>query len=252
MNATELPYSPYFNPRIASGGETGFDPLTPAMPSDDFRLILFTVGMSALAVIVSLPLGLALGWMLARKQWPGKALVETLAMLPLVLPPVVTGLLLLRFFGRRGPLGPWLEQVGLEVIFTWKAVVIALAVMAFPLLLRCIRTAFEEVPRPLEEAAATLGKTPWQVFTGVSVPLARRGIAAGLILGFARALGEFGATMMVAGLIPGVTETLPLAIYRGFQAGDDARVWTLAGISAAIAFAALFLAGWLTKGRTLK
>src|SRR5690606_21206015 len=131
--------------------------------------------------------------------WPGKALAETLVMLPLVLPPVVTGLLLLKLFGRKGPLGPALESMGLEVIFTWKAVVLALAVMSFPLLLRCIRTAFEEVPRHLEEAAATLGKTPWQVFTRVSIPLARRGIAAGLVLGFARALGEFGATMMVAG-----------------------------------------------------
>ena len=222
------------------------------MPADDIRLILFTVGMSALAVVVSLPFGLALGWVLARKRWPGKALVETLAMMPLVLPPVVTGLLLLRLFGKRGPLGPWLERMGIEVIFTWKAVVIALAVMAFPLLLRCIRTAFEEVPRYLEEAASTLGKTPWQVFTRVSIPLSRRGIAAGLILGFARALGEFGATMMVAGLIPGVTETLPLAIYRGFQAGDDSRVWTLAAISAVIAFAALGLAGYLTKGRAFK
>jgi molybdate transport system permease protein len=222
------------------------------MPSDDIRLIFFTVGMSALAVIASLPLGLMLGWWLARRNWPGKALVETLAMLPLVLPPVVTGLLLLRLFGRKGPLGSWLEQMGIEVIFTWKAVVLALAVMAFPLLLRCIRTAFEEVPRHLEEAAATLGKTPWKVFTGVSVPLARRGIAAGLILGFARALGEFGATMMVAGLIPGVTETLPLAIYRGFQAGDDSRVWALAAVSAVTAFLALWLSGWLTKGRTLR
>jgi len=221
------------------------------MTPDDVRLILFTIGMSALAVAASLPAGLALGWWLARKQWPGKALVETLVMMPLVLPPVVTGLLLLRLFGRRGPLGTWLEKVGIEVIFTWKAVVIALAVMAFPLLLRCIRTAFEEVPRHLEEAASTLGKNPWQVFTRVSMPLARRGIAAGLILGFARALGEFGATMMVAGLIPGVTETLPLAIYRGFQAGDDSRVWMLAGISAVIAFVALWIAGRLTKGRTL-
>ncbi len=219
------------------------------MTPEDIRLIAFTLGVSALAVILSLPAGLALGWVLARKQWPGKVLAETLVMLPLVLPPVVTGLLLLKLFGRKGPLGPALESMGLEVIFTWKAVVLALAVMSFPLLLRCIRTAFEEVPRHLEEAAATLGKTPWQVFTRVSIPLARRGIAAGLVLGFARALGEFGATMMVAGLIPGVTETLPLAIYRGFHAGNDDRVWMLAGVSALIAFAALWLAGRLGKGR---
>jgi molybdate transport system permease protein len=221
------------------------------MTADDFRLILFTLGVSAAAVAVSLPFGLALGWWLARKRWPGKALIETLVMLPMVLPPVVTGLILLKLFGRKGPLGGLLDRLGVEVIFTWKAVVMALAVMAFPLLLRCIRTAFEEVPRHLEEAAATLGKTPWQVFSRVSVPLARRGIAAGLVLGFARALGEFGATMMVAGLIPGVTETVPLAIYRSFQAGNDERVWMLAGVSAGIAFVALWIAGRLTKGRPL-
>ena len=219
------------------------------MTADDFRLILFTLGVSAAAIVVSLPFGLALGWWLARKQWPGKALVETLVMLPLVVPPVVTGLVLLKLFGKKGPFGSLLHQWGIEIIFTWKAVVLALSIMAFPLLLRCIRTAFEEVPRHLEEAAATLGKTPWQVFSRVSVPLARRGIAAGLVLGFARALGEFGATMMVAGLIPGVTETVPLAIYRSFHAGDDERVWMLAGVSAVIAFAALWIAGRLTKGR---
>ena len=221
------------------------------MTADDFRLILFTLGVSAAATVASLPFGLALGWCLARKQWPGKALVETLVMLPLVVPPVVTGLVLLKLFGRKGPFGALLERWGIEIIFTWKAVVLALAIMAFPLLLRCIRTAFEEVPRHLEEAAATLGKTPWQVFSRVSVPLARRGIAAGLVLGFARALGEFGATMMVAGLIPGVTETVPLAIYRSFHAGNDERVWMLAGVSAVIAFIALWIAGRLTKGRSL-
>jgi molybdate transport system permease protein len=221
------------------------------MTADDFRLILFTLGVSAAAIVVSLPFGLALGWCLARKQWPGKALVETLVMLPLVVPPVVTGLVLLKLFGKKGPFGRLLDQWSIEIIFTWKAVVLALAIMAFPLLLRCIRTAFEEVPRHLEEAAATLGKTPWQVFSRVSVPLARRGIAAGLVLGFARALGEFGATMMVAGLIPGVTETVPLAIYRSFHAGNDERVWMLAGVSAVIAFIALWIAGRLTKGRSL-
>ncbi|WP_193212501.1 molybdate ABC transporter permease subunit [Luteolibacter marinus] len=215
----------------------------------DVHLILFTLGVSVLAVLAALPFGLACGWWLARKDWPGKSLVETLVMLPLVVPPVVTGLVLLKLFGRKGPIGGWLESIGIEVIFTWKAVVLALAVMAFPLLLRSVRTAFEEVPRHLEEAAATLGKTPWQVFTRVSLPVARRGIAAGLVLGFARALGEFGATVMVAGLIPGVTETLPLAIYRGFQAGDDSRVWLLAGFSAVIAFVALWTAGRLMKGR---
>lgn len=218
------------------------------MTPDDVRLIAFTLGVAALAVVLALPFGLAFGWILARRDWPGKSLVETALMLPLVLPPVVTGLLLLKLLGRNGPLGGWLEARGVEVVFTWKAVVLALAVMSFPLLLRSIRTAFEEVPRHLEEAASTLGRTPWQVFLRVSVPLARRGIGAGLVLGFARALGEFGATVMVAGLIPGVTETVPLAIYRSFQAGDDGRVWMLAGVSAVIAFAALWLGGRLTGG----
>lgn len=221
------------------------------MNANDVGLIAFTLGVSALAVALALPLGLGIGWLLARRNWPGKHLVETIVMLPLVVPPVVTGLVLLKLFGRRGPLGAWLDQQGIDVIFTWKAVVLALAIMAFPLLLRCIRTAFEEIPRHLEEAAMTLGMSPWTTFWRVSIPLARRGIAAGLVLGFARALGEFGATIMVAGLIPGVTETLPLAIYRSFQAGDDSRLWMLAGVSAIIAFAALWIAGRLTRGRTL-
>jgi molybdate transport system permease protein len=123
--------------------------------------------------------------------------------------------------------------------------------MSFPLLVRSLRTAFEEIPRDLEEAAATLGKSPRQVFFRVSLPLARRGIAAGIILAFARALGEFGATVMVAGLIPGVTETLPLAIYRSFQTGDDSRAWLLAGVSAGIAFLAVAVSGWFARGKRL-
>lgn len=221
------------------------------MTAEDGQLILFTLGTAALAVLASFPLAIALAWLLARKRWPGKALLETLLTLPLVMPPVATGLILLKLFGRRGPLGGWFAGHGIEIVFTWKAVVIALAVMAFPLLVRCLRTAFEEVPRDLEEAAATLGKSPRQIFFHISMPLARRGIIAGLVLAFARALGEFGATVMVAGLIPGVTETLPLAIYRNIQVGDDARAWWLAGISAAIAFAAVALSNLLTRGKSL-
>jgi molybdate transport system permease protein len=222
--------------------------MTPA----DGQLILFTLSTAAMAVLVSFPVGIAVAWALARKRWPGKALVETLLTLPLVMPPVATGLILLKLFGRRGPVGGWLhETFGLEVIFTPKAVVLALAVMSFPLLVRSLRTAFEEIPRDLEEAAATLGKSPRQVFFRVSLPLARRGIAAGIILAFARALGEFGATVMVAGLIPGVTETLPLAIYRSFQTGDDSRAWLLAGVSAGIAFLAVAVSGWFARGKRL-
>src|SRR5688572_18104324 len=153
------------------------------MSPADGELILFTLSTAAMAVLVSFPVGIAVAWALARKRWPGKALVETLLTLPLVMPPVATGLILLKLFGRRGPIGGWLhETFGLEVIFTPKAVVLALAVMSFPLLVRSLRTAFEEIPRDLEEAAATLGKSPRQVFFRVSLPLARRGIAAGIIL----------------------------------------------------------------------
>lgn len=221
------------------------------MTSDDCHIIIFTVGTAALAVLGSFPAGIAMAWLLARKQWFGKSLVETLLTLPLVMPPVATGLLLLKLFGRRGPVGAWLfHNFGMEIVFTWKAVVIALAVMSFPLLVRCLRTAFEEIPRDLEEAAATLGKSPFSVFCRVSLPVARRGIAAGIILAFARALGEFGATVMVAGLIPGVTETLPLAIYRSFQIGDDSRAWWLAGVSAVIAFATVWISSRFTQGRS--
>lgn len=131
------------------------------MTSADGQLVLFTLNTALLAVALSLPAGVALGWWLARKNWPGKTWVETLVALPLVMPPVATGLVLLKLFGRRGPVGGWLYRTfDVEVVFTWKAVVIALAVMSFPLLVRCIRAAFEEVPRHLEEAAITLGKTP--------------------------------------------------------------------------------------------
>ncbi|MGC4017565.1 MAG: molybdate ABC transporter permease subunit [Luteolibacter sp.] len=222
------------------------------MTAADGQLVLFTLNTALLAVVLSLPAGVAMGWWLARRQWPGKVWVETLLTLPLVMPPVATGLVLLKLFGRRGPVGGWLHRTfDVEVVFTWKAVVLALAVMSFPLLVRCIRTAFEEIPRSLEEAALTLGKTPWQVFSRVSLPLARRGIIGGLVLAFARALGEFGATVMVAGLIPGVTETLPLAIYRSFQTGDDSRAWMLAGLSATLAFAAVWVSNRLLKGRGL-
>ncbi|BCX47923.1 molybdate ABC transporter permease [Haloferula helveola] len=214
----------------------------------DFRLILFTVGSAALAVMIALPFAIALGWLLAKKRWRGKTLVEAIVLLPLVVPPVVTGLVLLMLFGRNGPLGQPLEAwFGIEVIFTWKAVVIAMAVMSFPLLLGSIRTAFEEIPEPLENAARTLGTRPWRVFFRVSLPQAKRGIASGVLLGFSRSLGEFGATIMVAGFIPGVTETLPLAIYRGVQSGDDSRAWMLAGVSVGIAVLCVALRQWVAK-----
>ena len=220
------------------------------MTASDWQIILFTLATSALAIVTALPAATFLAWLLARKEWFGKSLVETLATLPLVMPPVATGLILLKLLGKRGAIGSWLfRNFGVEIVFTPKAVVIALAVMVFPLLVRSIRTAFEEVPRTFEEAGSNLGRSPWKVFFLITLPLARRGISAGILLSFARALGEFGATVMVAGFIPGVTETLPLAIYRGVQTGDDVRALWLAGISAVIAFAAIWISGRLIRPR---
>lgn len=208
----------------------------------------FTVGVAALSTAVILPGGIALAWLLARKEWRGKSIVETLVALPLVMPPVATGLLLLKFLGRRGALGGWLERTwGWEIVFTWRAVVIATAVMSFPLLVRTARVAFEGVSPRLEQVARTLGAGPWRVFLQVTLPLARRGLVAGALLAFARALGEFGATIMVAGYIPGKTATLALSIYHSVQLGRDDEALVLLGISVAIAFGAVWASEWFLR-----
>lgn len=201
----------------------------------------FTARMAALSTALVLPVGLGLAWCLARRQWRGKTLVETLVALPLVLPPVVTGLALLTVFGRHGPVGGWLyRHFGFEVVFTWKAVVIALGVMSLPLLLRTARAAFEAVDPAFEQMARTLGAGEWRVLFSITLPLARRGVLAGTLLAFARALGEFGATIMVAGNIPGQTTTLSVALYSYVQLGQDSRAWALAGVSVALAFLAVW------------
>lgn len=199
-------------------------------------VLLLTLRTAALATLVILPPGLAIAWLLARRRWRGKSLVETIVALPLVMPPVATGLLLLELFGRRGPLG------FLKIAFTWRAVVIAMAVMSFPLLVRAARVAFEEVPARLEDIARTLGAHEWRVFATITFPLALRGILSGMLLAFARALGEFGATILVAGNIPGRTSTLSLSIYSLVQLGRDAEAFRLLGWSVAIAFAAVWTA----------
>jgi molybdate transport system permease protein len=216
------------------------------MTGDDWQLMSFSARMAAASTLLILAPGVALAWLLARKSWRGKVLVETFVALPLVLPPVVTGLLLLKLLGRRGPLGHWLhDQLGLEVIFTWRAVVLALAVMSFPLLVRTLRAAIEEVNPALEQMARTLGASPWRVFFTVTLPLAKRGLLAGTLLAFARALGEFGATIMVAGNIPGQTTTLAVSIYQSVELGEDSHALLLAGLSTSLAFGALLAAGWL-------
>ncbi len=220
------------------------------MTAEESQIVAFSIAMALLGTTLILPPGVALGWLLARKNWPGKTLVETLVALPLVLPPVLTGLVLLRLFGRRGPLGAWLDQTfQTDIIFTWKAVVLALSVMSLPLLVRNARAAIEEVDPELEQMARTLGSPEWRVFLFITLPLAKRGILAGMLLAFARALGEFGATIMVAGNIPGKTTTLSVAIYQHVQLGQDDTVWKLSAISAGIAFAVLYLSEMLQKRR---
>lgn len=220
------------------------------MSSADWQLVGFSLRMALTSLLLVLPTGLALAWWLARKDWRGKAVVETLVTLPLVLPPVVTGLMLLQLFGRRGPVGSWLHNTfNCDVVFTWRAVAIALATMSLPLFVRAARTAFEEVDVKFEQLARTLGAGEWRVFFTITLPLAKRGVLAGTLLAFARALGEFGATIMVAGNIPGRTTTLPVAIYAAVQNGEDTHAWTLAGVSVVIAFAAVFVSENLLRRR---
>lgn len=211
------------------------------MTGDDWQLVVFSAQMAVCSTLLILPFGVVLAWLLARRQWPGKILVETLVALPLVLPPVVTGLVLLQLFGLHGPIGHWLHaSLGIDVVFTWKAVVLALGAMSFPMLVLFTRAAIEDVNPALEQIARTLGAGEWRVLFTITLPLAKRGILVGVLLAFARALGEFGATIMVAGNIPGKTTTLPVAIYSSVLNGENTHAWILAGISTAIAFVALW------------
>ena len=217
------------------------------MNAADWQIVGFTLRMALAGLALVLPPGLALAWCLAKHQWPGKTLVETLVTLPLVLPPVVTGLVLLDFFGRHG-VGGWLHRgLGVDVVFTWRAVAAAVAAMSLPLLVRAARTAFEEVDVKYEQLARTLGAGEWRIFFTITLPLARRGVLAGVLLAFARALGEFGATITVAGNIPGRTTTLPVAIYEAVQADEDGHAWTLAAVAAVIAFVAVYLSEQLSR-----
>lgn len=221
------------------------------MSPDVWQVTWFTAWVAVASTLCILPFGVALAWLLARCNWPGKSLVETLVALPLVMPPVATGLLLLKLFGRRGPLGHWLEEsLGIEIVFTWKAVVIATAVMSFPLLVRTARVAFENVSPRVEHVARTLGAGPWRVFWTITLPLARSGVIAGALLAFARALGEFGATVMVAGFIPGKTETLSLSIYHLVQLGRDGEALGLLAVSVTLAFGAVWFSERMLRRTT--
>jgi len=204
--------------------------------TSDTAIVLFTLQSALISTAIVIPIGLAISWALARLRWPGKSLVETSVALPLVMPPVATGLLLLKFFGRHGPLHGLVE-----VVFTWRAVVIAMVVMSMPLFVRSARVALEEVNVRYEHVARTLGASEARVFFAITLPLALRGIVAGTVLALARAIGEFGATIVVAGNIPGRTTTLSLAIFDRIELGKDSDAYRLLVISVIIAFVALWI-----------
>ena len=220
------------------------------MTADDFSILLLTLRVAAIATLLILPVGILAAWQLARYRGPGRTLLETLLSLPLVLPPTAVGLLLLEALRKSGPIGQFLDRAGIEVLFTWKAVVLATAVMSFPLLVRPARTAFEEIDPRLLAMGRSLGSGPVAVFRRVALPLAWRGILAGTLLAFSRALGEFGATIMIAGSIPGRTQTMALAIFQRTHIGSDDAAMRLVGVTVVIAFAAVWTTEILTRRRT--
>ncbi|MCA9741941.1 MAG: molybdate ABC transporter permease subunit [Deferribacteres bacterium] len=205
------------------------------------QTIILSLKIALAAVAFNTPFCLFVGWYLARRQFRGKTLIETLVNMPLVVPPVVTGYFLLIVFGRKGLLGQWLyAATGLALSFSWQAAALAAAVVSFPLFANAVRVAIENVDPRLEEAARVLRAGRWRVYLQVTLPLSMNGIAAGLFLCFARSLGEFGATIMVAGNIPGRTQTIPLAIYSLVNQADEQQALILVGISILISYASLF------------
>ncbi len=223
--------------------------MTDWLTPEEARALLLSLKVAFWATLCSLPAGIAVAWLLARRRFPGHGLLNGLVHLPLILPPVVTGYLLLLTFGRRGPVGAWLESwFGIVLAFRWTGAVLAAAVMAFPLMVRAIRLAFEAVDPRLEQAASTLGAPPVWVFLTVTLPLILPGVIAGAILCFAKAMGEFGATITFVAAIPGQTQTLPSAIYAFLQVpGGDAAAFRLVAISVAVALAALALSEGMAR-----
>jgi molybdate transport system permease protein len=212
--------------------------------------LLLSLKVAAVTTIAIVPLGALLGLWLARRRFAGRGVVETILALPLVLPPTAVGYLLLRLLARDGLFGEKNLRLDLDLLLTWKGAVLAAAVMSLPLVVRTARVAFEEVDPRLETMAQTLGLGPLRILAEITLPLARRGLLAAALLGFARALGEFGATVIVAGNIPGRTQTLALAIFSDLQAGDDRRALALVGLTVAIAFAAVYAVEGLLRRRT--
>src|SRR5690606_25900634 len=217
--------------------------------ADVLDMTALTVWVSLCATLLCAPFAIWLGYTLARRDFRGKAFIEQFVLLPMVVPPVAVGLLLLYAFGRTSSFGRLLDTFDIEILLTWKAAVIAAAVISFPLFAKTCQQTFLAIPTRFENVAYTLGKTRWQTFHFVTWPLAIRGVTQGALLTFARSLGEFGATAMVAGIIPGETETLALGIYSRFLNGDDSAAWGLAGISVLLAFLAVICAGLVSPSR---
>ena len=216
----------------------------------DWSALWLSLKVAGWATAINLVLGVALGALLARRRFPGRELLDTLLTLPMVLPPTVLGYYLLVVIGRNGPLGAWFQSsFGINLVFTWQAAVIAAAVASLPLVFKPARAAFEDVDGQLEQAARTLGVSEFALFLRVSLPLAWRGILAGLLLAFARSMGEFGATLMVAGSIPGRTQTLSIAIYEAVQAGHDDTANALVILTSVVCILILLVAARLVGGR---
>jgi molybdate transport system permease protein len=220
------------------------------MTSAASDIAIFSATMAMLATAVAVPPAVVLGWLLARRAFPGRSVLETLCTLPLVMPPVATGLILLRLLGRRSPVGQALDAMGIEIVFTWRAVVIAMAVMSMPIIILTAKAGFQQLNPRFEQMAASLGASPLRVFFRVTVPLASRSLVAAALLGFARALGEFGATIMIAGGIPGQTETLSVAIYRLTEIGREDDAMNLMLLSVVLAFIAMLASNHVLRRHT--
>lgn len=219
------------------------------LDATEWGIVALSLRVGGVAMAVTLPIAFALAWLLARIRFPGKVVVDAAIHLPLVVPPVVTGWLLLLAFGPNGRIGAWLQDwFGVTVLFRWTGAAIAAGVMALPLMVRAMRISIEAVDRRLENAARTLGAGPWRVFWTLTLPLSIPGVLAGAVLGFARSIGEFGATITFVSNVPGETQTLPLAIYSALQQpGADALVWRLSCVSVGLSLIALIASELLTR-----
>jgi molybdate transport system permease protein len=225
----------------------------PVLNAEEWTAVALSLKVALWATALSLPMGIWVAYALARKSFWGKALLDGLVLLPLVLPPVVTGYFLLLLFGRNGPIGAVLAKFGIVLAFRWTGAVLSCGIMAFPLMVRAIRLSFEAVDRRLEAAAATLGAGPARTFLTVTLPLAMPGVIAGSVLAFARALGEFGATITFVSNIPGETQTISAAIYTFLQVpGADAAALRLSAVAVAIPIVALILSEWLARRATAR